>query len=99
MSNNGTIKGALPIDEAGCVRRATHKQKGRTQWLAPGAAAVRYLHYGRIILDAGGNIEFSTGERETGLICLRGRAEVRAASPSYPSAPHELTPYDALYIP
>ena len=99
MSNNGTSNGTFPIDEAGCVRRGTHKQKGRTEWLAPDIAAVRHLHYGRIILDGGGKIEFSTGERETGLICLRGRAEVRAASQSYHSTPHELTPYDALYIP
>jgi 5-deoxy-glucuronate isomerase len=99
MSNDGTSNGTFPIDEAGCVRRGTHKQKGRTEWLAPGTAAVRYLHYGRIILDAGGKIEFPTGERETGLICLRGRAEVRAASPNYPSTLRELTPYDALYIP
>jgi 5-deoxy-glucuronate isomerase len=72
MSSNGT----LSIDEAGCVRRGTHKQKGRTSWLAPGST-----------------VEFSTGERETGLICLRGAAQVSAASR------HELTPYDALYIP
>ena len=90
---------ALPIDEAGCVRRGTHKQKGRTQWLAPGTAAVRYLHYGRIILDTGGKIEFSTGDRETGLICLAGKAQVRAGGNASESAPHELTPYDALYIP
>src|SRR5580700_9088192 len=90
MPNNGTSNGTFPIDEAGCVRRSTHKQKGRTQWLAPGTAAVRYLHYGRIILDAGGELEFSTGERETGLICLRGQATVNS---------YGLTPYDALYLP
>ena len=99
MSNHGVSNGTFPIDEAGCVRRGTHKQKGRTEWLAPGTAAVRHLHYGRVILDDGGTIEFSTGERETGLICLRGRAEVRAASQSYPAILHELTPYDAIYIP
>src|ERR1700722_18021992 len=90
MSTNGTFA----IDEAGCVRRATHLQKGRTEWLAPGTAAVRHLHYGRIILDSGGKIEFSTGDRETGLICLRGRAEIRTASSC-----HELTLYDGIYIP
>ena len=89
-TNNGTF----PIDEAGCVRRATHRQKGRTEWLAPGTAAVRYLHYGRIILDGGDALEFSTGERETGLICLRGEAEVRTAAGSY-----ALTAYDAVYLP
>jgi 5-deoxy-glucuronate isomerase len=94
MPSNVITNGTFPINEAGCVRRATHKQKGRTQWLAPGSAAVRHLHYARIILDADQTIEFSTGDRETGLICLRGRAEVHAASTT-----HQLTPYDGLYIP
>jgi 5-deoxy-glucuronate isomerase len=94
MSTNVITNGTFPIDEAGCVRRATHKQKGRTQWLAPGTAAVRHLHYGRIILDPDQKLEFSTGDRETGLICLRGRAQVTTAAGG-----HELTPYDALYIP
>jgi 5-deoxy-glucuronate isomerase len=85
---------AYPITETECVRRATHKGKGRTQWLAPGDGAVKHLHYGRIILDVGETIEFSTGERETGLICLRGRATVAAQSQSF-----DLTPYDAIYIP
>jgi 5-deoxy-glucuronate isomerase len=85
-----THNGTFPIDEAGCVRRATHKQKGRTQWLAPGTAALRYLHYARIILDGGAELEFSTCERETGLICLRGEATVNS---------YRLTPYDALYLP
>jgi 5-deoxy-glucuronate isomerase len=98
--SDATSNGTFPIDEAGCVRRATHRQKGRTEWLAPGAAAVRYLHYGRIILDGAGELEFSTGERETGLICLRGKAEVRAASKNFErTASFELTPYDAIYLP
>jgi 5-deoxy-glucuronate isomerase len=94
MSTNAPTNGTFPIDEAGCVRRATHKQKGRTQWLAPGTAAVRHLHYGRIILDSGQKLEFSTADRETGLICLRGSGSVTAGGST-----HELTPYDALYTP
>jgi 5-deoxy-glucuronate isomerase len=85
---------AYPITEAGCIRRATNKGKGRTQWLAPGDGAVKHLHYGRIILDANASLEFSTGERETGLICLRGRATVAAHSQSF-----QFAPYDAIYIP
>jgi 5-deoxy-glucuronate isomerase len=98
MSSNVTTNGTFPINEASCVRRATHKQKGRTQWLAPGTAAVLHLHYGRIILDAAQKIEFSTADRETGLVCLRGRAQVTAGASGNPST-HELTPYDAFYIP
>lgn len=85
---------AYPITEADCVRRATHTGKGRTEWLAPGNGAVKHLYYGRIILDAGGSLAFSTGDRETGLICLGGRATVGVASQTF-----ELTPYDALYAP
>jgi 5-deoxy-glucuronate isomerase len=86
---------AYSINEAQCVRRATHRQKGRTNWLAPGRAAVRYLHYGRIILDAGdAPVKFSNGEQETGLICLRGQAEVRVGAEAF-----ALKRYDAIYIP
>ncbi len=83
------------LTEAGCVRRATHRQKGRTRSLEPGNAAVRQLHYGRIILDGGdAPLLFQTEGLETGLICLRGRAEVRAAGRAFAFAP-----YDAIYIP
>lgn len=75
--------------------RKTDSKKGRSRWLAPGLAAVRQLHYGRIILDAGdAPVRFDTGELETGLICLRGRARVEAGGQSF-----EMTPYDALYVP
>ncbi len=86
---------AYPISETGCVRRGTHRSKGRTNWLAPGSAAVRHLHYGRIVLDAGDPpLRFSTGTHETGLVCLNGGAAVTAAA-----QPFELTRYDSLYIP
>ncbi|MGA2267830.1 MAG: 5-deoxy-glucuronate isomerase [Bryobacteraceae bacterium] len=86
---------ASTITQESCVVRATNKQKGRTRWLAPEKAAVRHLHYGRIILDAGdAPVEFSTGEHETGLICLGGRAAVEAAAQRF-----ELGRYDALYVP
>src|SRR5262249_51733015 len=65
---------------------------------------VRHLHYGRIILDAGNALDpFSTGELETGLICLRGNATVSlGAANSRAVAPNEsygLGRFDALYVP
>ena len=84
----------LPISAEQCVVRATHRKKGRTEWLTPGQGAVRQLHYGRIILDAGQTLPLNTGGRETGLIALGGAATVELASASF-----RLTPYDALYIP
>ena len=86
---------AYPITEAGCVRRGTHLQKGRNLALVPGKAAVRHLHYGRVILDATDKpLSFSTEGRETGLICLRGSGRIDAAGQGY-----ELSQYDALYVP
>jgi 5-deoxy-glucuronate isomerase len=84
-----------PITAETCVLRATHKAKGRTRTLSPAKSAVRHLHYGRIILDAGDRgVNFSTGTHETGLIALRGSALVEVAGQSF-----TLTPYDALYVP
>jgi 5-deoxy-glucuronate isomerase len=83
------------VNQQSCVVRATNRQKGRTRWLAPETAAVRHLHYGRIILDAGdAPVSFPNGTHETGLICLRGCAVVETAGKIY-----ELVRYDSLYIP
>ena len=84
----------LPITAEECVVRATNHKKGRTEWLAPGRAAVRQLHYGRIILDAGEAISFNTGVRETGLVALAGAASITVSTTTF-----QLTPYDALYVP
>jgi 5-deoxy-glucuronate isomerase len=85
----------LPISESTCVLRATDKYKGRSRALAPGGSAVRWLHYGRIILDAGDpTLSFNNNDHETGLICLKGKATVIAAGQTF-----AMTPYDALYIP
>ena len=80
-----TVSQCEPITAETCVIRATHKAKGRTRSLAPGQAAVRHLHYGRIILDAGD---------ETALIALRGSASIEVAAQRF-----TLAPYDALYVP
>src|SRR5262249_984505 len=90
-----TVTDILPIRESDCVRRATNRGKGRTAWLVPGDAAVRHLHYARIILGAGdAPFRFSTGALETGLICLTGSATVKTGSGEY-----ALDRYDALYSP
>jgi 5-deoxy-glucuronate isomerase len=87
--------GNCSITESACVFRATGSGKGRTPVIAPGMGGSRYLHYGRIILDASdAPVEFANGDRETGFICLRGSAEVRTRGGSF-----RLARYDALYIP
>ena len=59
------------------------------------ASGIRDLHYARIVGTAtSGPTEFHTGDCETVLICVRGRAFVIVADESY-----ELAPYDTLYVP
>jgi 5-deoxy-glucuronate isomerase len=84
-----------PISPAECIVRNTAARRGRTLAVSPANTALRYLHYGRIILDPGqAPIAFRTGERETGLVCLRGSAAVQVDD-----ARHTLTRLDALYVP
>jgi 5-deoxy-glucuronate isomerase len=78
-----------------CIVRNTAGHKGRTLAVGPGDTASRYLHYGRIVLDAGdAPITFETKTLETGLVCLTGSATVRAGSETF-----TLGRYDSLYVP
>jgi 5-deoxy-glucuronate isomerase len=78
-----------------CVVKETHRAKGRTNAVAPGATASRNLFYGRIRIDAGdAAIEFENGTHETGLICLNGRATVSTGETTF-----AMNRYDALYVP
>jgi 5-deoxy-glucuronate isomerase len=56
---------------------------------------MRHLAYGRVLLNPSKFTEsFSTGNRETGLICLSGQAVVAVDQKDI-----EVGPYDAIYIP
>lgn len=88
-------KEAPAIQPETCVIRATHTRKGRTSAVNPKTAAVRHLHYGRVILDAAdAPIVFTTGTHETGFVALAGQAEIDVGGAKY-----TLSPYDALYVP
>ena len=78
------------IDATTCVVRDTASQRGRHISVKPGTTAAQHLHYGRIVLE-GESLSFSTEDRETALICLRGNASINEQ--------FELGKYDALYIP
>jgi 5-deoxy-glucuronate isomerase len=81
-----------------CIIRDTGARKGRTIAVAPGSAASRFLHYGRIILDAGsGPLSFATNDRETGLIGLKGSAQVKTSASG--SQSFAVGRYDSLYVP
>lgn len=83
------------ITKETCYVPATHEGRGRRAAVAPGATAARYLHYGRITLDADdAALAFDNGGHETGLVCLKGAAEVSAGGRTF-----RLGRYDALYVP
>ena len=78
-----------------CVVRDTASRKGRTRSVDPRSAPTRYLHYGRIILDADTPpLRFATNDMETGLVCLRGSATVHIDD-----AECTLARYDTIYAP
>lgn len=84
-----------PITPETCFVPQTHKGKGRRTAVAPGSTAARYLHYGRITLDAADAPEsFNSEEHEIGLICLKGAATVTTGGESF-----QLEQYDAVYVP
>ena len=77
------------------VFRKTHAHRGRRISVTPSNSTMQHLAYGRIILDSRKSAEeFSTGERETGLILLSGQAIVTVDDQE-----HLLGQYDAVYIP
>lgn len=92
-ANTGAVDLTLAPDT--CVIRNTAARSGRFRSVTPGESASRHLHYGRIVLAAAdAPLQFSTGSLETGLICLRGFADVRVDGDA-----HALGRYDTLYVP
>jgi 5-deoxy-glucuronate isomerase len=77
------------------IFRQTDQHTGRRLAVTPENSSMQHLAYGRIILNSSRPSEsFTTGERETGLICLSGRAVARVGDRVIP-----LETYDSLYIP
>jgi 5-deoxy-glucuronate isomerase len=77
------------------IFRKTNAHAGRRVCISPGNSSMRHLAYSRIVLNASKAAEsFSTGDRETGLICLSGEAIV-----SVDGKEIALGQRDAMYIP
>ena len=77
------------------VFRKTNEHTGRRISVNPQNSSMQHLAYGRIILNLSRPEEsFSTGGRETGLICLSGSATVAVGSENA-----TLSQYDSIYIP
>jgi 5-deoxy-glucuronate isomerase len=84
-----------PLARETCIVRNTDARKGRTESVSPTATATEWLHYGRIILDAGdAPVTFTNGDRETVLICLKGGGTVKAGVHTY-----NVGRYDSVYVP
>jgi 5-deoxy-glucuronate isomerase len=79
----------------GMIFRKTNAHVGRRICVSPGNSTMRHLTYARIILDASWpSAKFSTGERETGLICLGGEGQANVDGTTIP-----LGRFDAVYVP
>src|SRR6516165_880057 len=77
------------------IFRNTHAQTGRHVRVSPQNSTMRHLSYARIVLNPScPGVTFSNGPQETGLICLSGRACVKAAEKEF-----VLERYDSIYIP
>jgi 5-deoxy-glucuronate isomerase len=77
------------------VFRKTNAHAGRQVSISPENSSMRHLAYGRILLNSAKSTEsFSTGNRETGLICLSGQAVVTVDQKDV-----EMGQHDAIYIP
>jgi 5-deoxy-glucuronate isomerase len=77
------------------IFRKTNSEGGRHVWVSPENSPMRHLSYGRIVLNESRKSEsFSTRDRETGLICLSGEAEVSVGARTFP-----LGRFDSIYVP
>jgi 5-deoxy-glucuronate isomerase len=87
---------ALTESELGkIVFRKTNSHVGRHISVSPGNSTNKHLAYGRIILNAETpSVSFPNGDRETGMVCLSGSAELKIGSDKF-----HLGQYDSIYIP
>lgn len=77
------------------VFRKTDAHLGRRICVSPANSAIKHLAYGRIILNGDTKFAaFENGDRETGLIVLRGSAQVAVDGANY-----TLNVFDSIYIP
>lgn len=88
------MKLTQPIFEK-MVFRKTNNQLGRHISVSPSNSTNKHLAYGRIILsNQMPQVSFSNEDRETGMVCLSGSAELKIGTEQF-----HLDQYDATYIP
>src|SRR5512144_514657 len=77
------------------IFRNTNAGKGRTISITPENSLMKHLVYGRIILDREvPRVSFSTGELESGLICLSGECNITCDGVTI-----KIDRYDSVYLP
>jgi len=77
------------------IFRKTNARTGRHLSVTPQNSTMRHLAYGRIILNSSEpRVSFSSGNRETALICLSGQVTIKTDGREF-----KLDRYDAAYIP
>jgi len=99
---------SLPLDPQKLFFSDTASRLGRHVAVSPANSELEHLHYGRIRLDAADAAQrataFSTGDRETGLLCMKGGCRIRVRHlEGETGAPRDeditLNQYDAVYVP
>lgn len=77
------------------IFRGTDRHKGRHLSITPENSAMKHLVYGRVILDREiPEVKFSTGNLESGFICMSGECVINAGGET-----NALGQYDSIYIP
>jgi len=77
------------------IFRSTHAVTGRQVAVTPQNSTMKHLSYARIVLHPEtSSLRFSNENKETGLVCLTGKAKIKAAGQGF-----ELERYDSLYVP
>jgi 5-deoxy-glucuronate isomerase len=73
----------------------TASHRGRRVFASPDGGVLRHLCYARILLDGKTpEAAFDTGNRETGLLCMKGACKVAVGG-----QPYDLGPHDGMYVP
>ena len=82
------------VEFGGIIFRNTNAGTGRQLAVTPENSAMKHLAYARVILNsATPAVSFASGGRETALICLSGRADVKTDGQEF-----RLGRFDGLYI-
>jgi len=77
------------------IFRRTNRELGRHVSVTPANSTNKHLAYARIILNRSKpSASFSTGNRETGFVCLSGEATVKVGTETV-----AMGQYDAVYLP